>query len=217
MPLLAAEFWSITLRSIYVSGVAVCLSSLVGIPCGVWLGMNQQQPWARVAQTIIRTGMALPPVVVGLLLYLLLSRSGPLGALGWLFSPGAMILAQAVLCFPFVAGITMSAAGNLPAGLVSQVRSLGASPWQLRWAIVREARRGVVLAVVAAMGRSISEVGAVLMVGGNIQGHTRVLTTAIVVETSKGEFEFALLLGGALLLLALLLNAAILLLQGGRP
>ncbi len=217
MPLPTAEFWSIAVCSLFVSGSAVLLSSLVGIPCGVWLGMNPQAAWSRISQILLRTGMALPPVVIGLLLYLLLSRSGPLGGLGWLYTPWAMIVAQAVLCFPFVAGITLSAVAGVPPQLAAQVRSLGASDWQLRLAVLREARRGVILAVVAAAGRSISEVGAVLIVGGNIQGHTRVLTTAIVVETSKGEFEFALLLGGALLLAALSLNTIILLLQGSRP
>jgi len=162
------------------------------------------------------TGMALPPVVVGLVVYLLLSRSGPLGFLDWLFTPQAMILSQTVLALPLVTGITMGAVAAVPSDVLLQVRSLGASHRQARWAILREARPGVLLAIAAGFGRGISEVGAVLMVGGNIQGQTRVLTTAIVLETSKGRFAFALALGGWLLALSLLVNLAILRLHG-RP
>jgi tungstate transport system permease protein len=160
--------------------------------------------------------MALPPVVVGLVLYLLLSRSGPLAMLGWLFTPAAMITAQTILALPFVVGITMNSVAAIPRELASQLESLGASGTQVRWTILREARLGVLLAVAAAFGRSISEVGAVLIVGGNIEGHTRVLTTSIIMETSKGEFQFALALGGVLLCLALLVNFLILRLQGNR-
>jgi tungstate transport system permease protein len=165
---------------------------------------------------MIHTGMALPPVVVGLVLYLLLSRSGPLAFLGWLFTPKAMITAQTILALPFVIGITMSSVAAVPTELGAQIKSLGASDWQCRWTVLREARHGLLLAVAAAFGRSISEVGAVLIVGGNIAGDTRVLTTAIVLETSKGQFEFALALGAALLSVALLVNVFILRWQGNR-
>jgi tungstate transport system permease protein len=193
----------------------VLISSFVGIPCGVWLGLSQYRG-KRLLSAVIHTGMALPPVVVGLVLYILLSRSGPLAFLEWLFTPEAMIAAQTVLALPFVIGITMSSVAAVPTELPSQIRTLGASDWQCRWTILQEALPGVLLAVAAAFGRSISEVGAVLIVGGNIQGHTRVLTTAIVHETGKGNFEFALALGGALLLMALLVNLIIVRLQGGR-
>jgi tungstate transport system permease protein len=163
---------------------------------------------------VIHAGMGLPPVIVGLLIYMLLSRSGPLAFLGWLFTPQAMILAQTILAFPFVIGITMTSVAALPAELVLQVRTLGASSWQSRWTMLRESRQGVLLAVAAGFGRSISEVGAVLLVGGNIEGHTRVLTTAIILETNKGQFTFALALGAWLLVLALLANVLILRLQG---
>jgi tungstate transport system permease protein len=215
MPLFTADFWLIVWLSLGVSGTAVLISSLIGVPCGVWLGLSQY-PGRRFISAIIHTGMALPPVVVGLLLYLLLSRSGPLAFLGWLFTPAAMIAAQTILALPFVIGITMTSVAAVPAELESQIRSLGASDWQCRWTILREARHGVLLAVAAAFGRSISEVGAVLIVGGNIEGHTRVLTTAIILETSKGEFEFALALGAALLSVALLVNVVILRLQRKR-
>lgn len=202
-----AEFWSIVWLSVRVSGTAVLVGSLVGIPFGVVVGLSRPRG-KSILSALIHTGMALPPVVVGLVLYLLLSRSGPLAFFGWLFTPEAMILAQTILVLPFVVGITMNAVASVPAELPLQIRSLGASPWQCRWTVLREARQGIVLAVAAAFGRSISEVGAVLIVVGNVQGQTRVLTTAIVLETSKGQFEFALSLGGALLVLSLLVNVA---------
>jgi tungstate transport system permease protein len=210
------DLWPIFFLSIKVSGLAVLVSAVVGIPLGTWLGLSDSR-WRPVARALVYTGMALPPVVVGLVLYILLSRSGPLSALGWLFTPQAMVLAQVILSLPFVVGITMTSIAAVPRDLTTQLRSLGASDRQLRWTILREARPGVLLAVAAAFGRSISEVGAVLIVGGNILGHTRVLTTAIVLETSKGEFGFALALGAALLSMALIVNVAILRLHGGRP
>src|SRR5467141_3662294 len=175
MAFLDAELVSVVRLSLAVSGAALLVSAAIGVPLGAWLGLSQSRlkPLLSVA---VQTGMALPPVVVGLAIYLLLSRSGPLAFLGWLFTPKAMILAQVILALPWIVGITMSAVASTPAELLLQVRSLGASPWQARWTILRESRRGVLLAVAAAFGRSVSEVGAVLMVGGNIQGQTRVLT-----------------------------------------
>jgi tungstate transport system permease protein len=211
-----SEFWSILWLSLQVSGTAVLISSLVGIPLGAWLGLARSRttPIVRVA---VHTGMALPPVVVGLVLYILLSRSGPLAFLGWLFTPQAMIVAQVVLALPFVVGITMSSVAAVPRELLPQLRSLGATKRQVGWTMLHESRHGVLLAVAAAFGRSISEVGAVLIVGGNIEGHTRILTTAIVLETGMGKFGLALALGGALLTLALLVNVLILRLHGSRP
>ncbi len=211
----SSEFWSIVVLSLRVSGTAVVLSAALGIPLGTWLGLAPGR-FAYIFRWAVQVGMALPPVVVGLVLYLLLSRGGPLGELGWLFTPRAMIAAQALLAFPFVVGITASAMRSVPRGLADQLRGLGASPRQVRRTMIYEARHGLGLAVAAAFGRSISEVGAVLIVGGNIAGHTRVLTTAIVLETSQGRFSLALALGGALLLLAGAVNAGILLFQRGR-
>jgi tungstate transport system permease protein len=210
-----AGLWPIVWLSLRVSGTAVLIGAVIGIPLGAWLGLRRGR-WNWLLSAVVHTGMALPPVVVGLVLYILLSRSGPLGASGWLFTPRAMILAQTILALPFVVGITMSAVTAVPAELAQQVRGLGATDWQCRWAILREARGGVLLAVAAAFGRSISEVGAVLIVGGNIAGHTRVLTTAIVLETGKGDFEFALSLGAVLLALSLLVNIAIVRLHAVR-
>jgi tungstate transport system permease protein len=209
-----AELWPIVWLSLRVAVTAVVLSALAGVPLGAWLGQARFR--GRGALTaVVYTGMGLPPVVVGVVVYLLLSRSGPLAFLGWLFTPPAMILAQAVIALPLVAGLTLAAVAAVPPELSLQLRALGASRWQARRAILREARAGVLAAVAAGFGRVIAEVGAALMVGGNIQGHTRTLTTAIVLETGKGEFALALALAGWLLALALAVNAAILALHGG--
>lgn len=209
------ELWPIVWLSLQVSGIAVGLSSAIGVPLGTWLGLTHFRG-KHVVTALIHTCMALPPVVVGLLIYLMLSRSGPLAALGLLFTSHAMIVAQFILALPFVVGITMAAVAAVPSELAFQLRTLGASPWQARWSMLREARPGVVLAIATAFGRSMSEVGAVLLVGGNIEGHTRVLTTAIILETGKGQFAFALALGAVLLTIALVVNVLILRFQG-RP
>jgi tungstate transport system permease protein len=211
----SSDLWPIVGLTLRVSATAVLLSTLIGVPCGAWLGLTHSRLRGPLS-VLIYTGMGLPPVVVGLLVYLLLSRSGPLAFLEWLFTPSAMILAQVILALPLVTGITMSAVAAVPPDLFAQVRSLGASKWQTRRAVLREARLGVFLAIAVAFGRSISEVGAVMMVGGNIQHHTRVLTTAIVLETGNGRFGLALALGGWLLALALIVNTGIVRLQG-RP
>lgn len=203
------DLWPILALSLQVALCAVTLSVLIAAPLGAWFGLSAFRR-STCVRAVIYTGMALPPVVVGLVIYLLLSASGPLGALGWLFTPKAMIVAQTILGIPFVAGITMSAVAAVPEEIQFQVRALGASPLQARRAVLREARGGLFLAVATALGRSMSEVGAVWIVGGNIEGHTRVLTTAIVLETGKGNFAFALLLGGVLLAVALVLNLAVL-------
>jgi tungstate transport system permease protein len=212
---LGPETWSIAWLTLRVSGAALLLAALAGVPFGAWLGLARF-PGKRLVTALVWTGMGLPPVVVGLAVYLLLSRGGPLGGLGWLFTPEAMILAQAVIAAPLVAGVTAAAVAAVPAELAAQVRSLGAGPWQARRTVLREAAPGLLVALVAGFGRCVSEVGASLMVGGNIQDQTRVLTTAVVLETGKGEFALALALGGWLLALALLVNLAVIRLQG-RP
>jgi tungstate transport system permease protein len=204
--------------SLQVSGIALVISTVVGIPVGVLLGLTHFRG-KRLAVVLIYTGMAFPPVVVGLFVYLMLSRSGPLGGLNWawlpaLYTPGAMIVAQSIIAFPLVAGFTMAAVTGVDPALRLQVRALGASRWQTAWATLDEARVGVIAAVVAGFGGIISEVGAVMIVGGNIAGHTRVLTTAIVLETNKGNFDLAIALGLILLSIAFLTNFVILRLQG---
>jgi len=155
----------------------------------------------------------LPPVVVGLAVYLMLSRRGPLGNLDWLFTPAGMIVAQIIIAFPLVAGLTSAALEALDPDLPLQVRSLGANGRQEATAMLRQSRSGVIAALLAAFGGIISEVGAAMLVGGNIEGKTRVLSTAIVLETRQGNFGTALALGGILLLIAFVVNAALLRLQ----
>ena len=206
------ELWSVVALTLRVTATALLIAAAVGVPTGVWLGLARF-PCKRALTALVYTGMALPPVVTGLLVYILLSRSGPLATLEWLFTPNAMIMAQTVMALPLVAGLVMGAVAAVPTELVRQVRSLGATPWQVRWAVLREVRVGVLFALLVAFGRIISEVGAALMVGGNIQGQTRVLSTAIVLETGKGDFALALALGGWLVALALIVNLAAIRLQ----
>ena len=205
--------YEIILLSLRVTGLALLVSALIGIPAGAALGLSRLRARGFIT-ALLYTGMGLPPVVVGLFVYLMLSRSGPFGALGWLFTPSAMIVAQIIIAFPLVSGLTMAAVQGVDPALRVQVRSLGATRAQEVWAVLREARLGVVAAMVAAFGGIISEVGAVMLVGGNIEGKTRVLTTAIVLNTRTGEFSLALALGIILLALALIANVAMLRLQG---
>jgi tungstate transport system permease protein len=197
-----AELARITVLSVLVAGAGTFLAAMVGVPLGAWLALHPSRA-GRAMRLTARTLYGLPPVVVGLAVYLLLSRAGPLGDLGLLFTPEAMVLAQALLVLPLVVGLTMGAIEALDPALVETARSLGARGWMLVDTFLREAREGVASAVLVGFGRAISEVGAVLLVGGNILFHTRVLTTAIVQETEMGNFAFALALGGVLLVLAL--------------
>ncbi len=203
----------IVLLSLQVSGIALAFSAVIGIPLGSWLGLTRFAG-RRLIIALLYTGMGFPPVVVGLFVYLMLSRSGPLGLLGWLFTPTAMILAQIVIAFPLVAGFTMAAVMGVNPHLRQQVISLGATPWQATRTILNEAKVGVIVSIVAGFGGIISEVGAVMMVGGNIEGHTRVLTTAILLETRMGAFDLAIALGMILLGIAFVVNVAMLRLQG---
>lgn len=207
-----ASLLEIIQLSLIVSSFALLLAALLGIPVGAWLGLRRfrGQRWLT---AFIYTGMGFPPVVIGLVVYLLLSRQGVLGDLAWLFTPPAMILAQTILAFPLVAGVTMTAVQGVEADLRVQLRSLGATEWQTVTTILWEARQGVIVGLVAGFGAAISEVGAVMLVGGNIEGRTRVLTTAIVLETRQGNFDFALALGLVLLLLAFATNGLAVYLQ----
>ena len=203
----------IVLLSLEVSGVALIFATIVGIPLGSFLGLTRFMG-RRLVIALIYTGMGFPPVVVGLFVYLFLSRSGPLGPLGWLFTPQAMVLAQIIIAFPLVAGFTMAAVMGVNPNLRRQVLSLGATDWQATWAILKEAKVGVVISIIAGMGSIISEVGAVMIVGGNIEGSTRVLTTAIVLEVRQGVYDLAIALGIILLLIGFIINFAMLQLQG---
>jgi tungstate transport system permease protein len=208
----------IVILSLQVSGTALFFSTLIGIPLGALLGMSRFSG-RRLVIALLYTGMGFPPVVIGLFVYLMLSRNGPLGQLNWpivpaLFTPGAMVLAQSIISFPLVSGFTMAAVMGVSPQLRQQVQALGATRWQTALTVLSEARVGVVVSVIAGFGSIISEVGAVMMVGGNIEGRTRVLTTAIVLETRKGNFDLAMALGVVLLGLSFLTNLAMLRLQG---
>ena len=207
------ELLGIIFLSLRVTGLALLISTLTGVPLGAALGLARLRGQGLIT-ALLYTGMGLPPVVVGLFVYLMLSRSGPFGMLGWLFTPNAMIAAQTIISFPMVTGLTMTAVRSVDPALRVQVRSLGATRVQEAWSVLAEARIGVVTAIVAAFGSIVSEVGAVMLVGGNIAGKTRVLTTAIVLETRQGEFAFAIALGVILLALAFTANLALLRLQG---
>jgi len=195
------EIWEITCRTVAVSGSATALSVLVGLPLGFMLAMRPFRARPLVVSWA-NAGMGLPPVVVGLWVSLMLWRYGPLGRLGLLYTPVAMVLAQAVIATPLVAALSMAGLQQLGERVKLQIMALGASPVQAVWLMVREARYSLLAAVMAGFGAVVSEVGASMMVGGNIRGHTRVLTTATVLEVSKGNFEVAIALSFILLVLA---------------
>ncbi len=178
---------------------------VVGVPLGVWLGIRRFLGRGLLV-TLVNTGMGLPPVVVGLFVFLLLARSGPLGSFELLYTPTAMVIAQVIIATPLVIGVTLAAIQGLDERLRLQILSLGASPLQYFWKLVIEARLSLLAALAAGFGSIISEVGAVMMVGGNLRGETRVMTTAIVLETRQGDFSMAIALSLILLLLALLIN-----------
>ena len=199
------EVWRVTALSLQVSLTATALSLLVGVPVGTWLALARF-PGRRLLLGLVNTGMGMPPVVAGLLITMLLWRSGPLAELRLLYTPTAIVIAQFVLAAPIVTGLTAAAMQQLNPRLRLQILALGATRWQLLGLLVRETRLPLLAAVMAGFGAVISEVGAAMMVGGNIPGQTRVLTTATVLETSKGNFDLALALGLLLLILIYAVN-----------
>ena len=194
--------------SLRLSGLATLLSLALGIPAGALLGLSRF-PGRNVVLGVVNSGMGLPPVVVGLVVSILLWRSGPLGFLELLYTPSAVVLAQLILAFPVVAGLTSAALQQLDPRLRQQLAGLGASPLQVLWWLMHEARFSILAAVMAGFGAVISEVGASMMVGGNILHYTRVLTTATVLETTKGNFDVAIALGVVLLTLTFTITMAI--------
>ena len=198
----------VTLLSLVVSGLATAISLAIGLPLGTWLALARFRS-RGLALSLVNTGMALPPVVVGLFVAMLLWRSGPLGGLSLMYTPGAMVIAEVIIATPVMLGLTVAALGQLDPRLRLQLLGLGASRWQATWWLWREARLPLLAALMAAFGAVISEVGAAMMVGGNIRHETRVLTTSIVLETGKGEFGAAIALGVVLLALAFLVNAVL--------
>ena len=207
------ELYSVIFLSLEVSGLAVAIAALLGVPMGALIALRRF-PGRGVAITALNTLMGLPPVVAGLAVYLFLSRSGPLGFLGLLYSPGAMVIAQAVIALPIVAALTWSSVASVGPGIRETALTLGATPLMVDWRVVAEARLSVLSAVIAGFGRATAEVGAVLMVGGNIAGYTRVMTTTIAMETGKGSFELAIALGVVLLLVSFVVNVLLGMAQG---
>ena len=202
------EVIGITWLSLKVSGIATFISLLIGVSVGTLVALTQF-PGRRIVVSLINTGMGLPPVVVGLFVTIFLWRNGPLGFLEILYTTTAIIMAQTVIATPIVMGISLAAIQQLPANLRLQILALGATRLQMVWILVKEARLPLLAAIMAGFGGVISEVGASIMVGGNIKGYTRVLTTATVMETSKGNFDIAMALGIILLLLAFFINAVL--------
>lgn len=198
----------VTKLSLAVSGFATMLAAAVGVPIGAALALNRFRGRALIA-AIVHTGMGMPPVVVGLGLTILLWRSGPLGALELIYTPMAMVVAQFIVAAPLAAGLTRAALLQRDADLLAALRADGASEWTVGYELIRASSGQVWVAVAAAFGRAISEVGASLMVGGNILNATRVLTTAIALETSKGDFARALALGMILLVCSFAVNLAL--------
>jgi tungstate transport system permease protein len=198
--------WSIIALSMRVSFCAVLLAAIVGLPLAGWLAVSRF--WGRQSVvTVLNALMGLPPVVVGLVVYLLLSRAGPLGSWGLLFTPTAMIMAQTVLIIPIVAGLGRQVMEDAWGEYEEQLRSLGVTNFQALWTLIWDTRFALITVVLAGLGRACAEVGAVMIVGGNIDGVTRVMTTAIAMETSKGDLPLALGLGLVLIVLVLSVNA----------
>jgi tungstate transport system permease protein len=206
------QVMEITLLSLRVSGIATLISLVLGLPFGTWLA-GKDFRGRNLLLGLVNTGMALPPVVVGLVVSIFLWRSGPFGQLHLIYTPTAIIIAQVIIAAPVVAGLTVSALQQLDPSLRLQLLGLGASSWQTTRVLWREARLPLLAAVMAGFGSVISEVGASMMVGGNILNYTRVLTTAIVLDTNMGEFGHALALGIILLVLAYLINLGLTRLQ----
>jgi len=199
------ELLKIIFLSLKVSGFALIISTVIGLSLSTLLSFKKI-PLRGLIISLMNTFMGLPPVVVGLFVYLILSRSGPLGFMGLLYTPSAMVTAQTILAFPIVASLCHSAIISVDPIIRQSAMTLGATPLQMTVTIMREARYGIMSGIIAALGRVMAEVGAILIVGGNIAGYTRVMTTTIALETDKGNFELALALGIILLTLSLIIN-----------
>jgi tungstate transport system permease protein len=206
------EVLRITLLSLAISGSATAISLVLGISIGTGVALGSF-PGKKIVVSLVNTGMGLPPVVVGLFVSIFLWRNGPLGFLGLLYTPAAMVVAQAIIATPIVMGVTIGAMQSLPPALRVQIRALGATRAQMVWMLMKEARLPLMAGVMAGFGGVISEIGASIMVGGNIRGYTRVLTTATVMETGRGNFDVAIALSVVLLLLSLGVNYSLTLIQ----
>ncbi|WP_174728501.1 ABC transporter permease [Mesobacillus harenae] len=206
------EIWEITLRTLKVSFTAIFISMMIGIPAGIFLGLSRF-PGRRILLVLINIGMGLPPVVAGLWITILLWRSGPLGDLALLFTPTAIILAQVIVSLPIVTGLTSTAFQQLDEKLLLQIKALGATKIQFFIILMKETKLAIFAAIIAGFGRVMAEVGAAMMVGGNIRGETRILTTSIVMEVSKGNFDVALALSFILMGIAFIITFTLTFLQ----
>ena len=210
------EIIEITLRTLAISASATALALLVGIPLGTVLALRRF--WGRgLIVAAVNTGMGMPPVVIGLLVALFLWRTGPLGNLNLIYTPTAMVVAQLLLSLPLVVGFSLASIQSVNPRLIGQMWAMGANRWQVLWLLIRETRLGLLAAVMAGFGAAISEVGASMQVGGNLAGETRVLTTATVLETGRGNFEVAIALSLVLVVLAFLVNLVLTAVQQRRP
>jgi tungstate transport system permease protein len=206
------EIWGTTARTLVFSGSATALAAVAAIPFGIWIAVGRV-PARRLFVAGLYAGMGMPTVLVGLVLTMLLWREGPLGRFGLLFTPPAVVLGQIAIAFPMVAGLSHAAVSGLERRVVVQVRALGANDWQAAWLLAIEARRGILVALLAGFGHALSEVGAAMMLGGNLAGETRVLTTATVLAARMGRFDLAIGLGALLFAIALLVNGGAVALQ----
>lgn len=210
------EVSAILKLSLYVSMLATFIAVCIGLPLGSIIAIKKF-PFKKIIIALINTGMGMPPVVVGLFVVLLLSRNGPLGFIQWLYTPTGMVLAQVIIATPIITGLSLAAVQSVEPGFYQQILALGATTRQSICILVREIRLSILAAVIAGFGSIISEVGAVMMVGGNIKGQTRVLTTATVLETHMGNFEVAIALGLILLTMSFIVNLALTFIQQGKP
>lgn len=206
------EILEITLLTLRVSITAVLISTLIGLPAGMLLGLARF-PGRKIILALINIGMGLPPVVAGLWITLFLWRSGPLGEFAWLYTPTAIIMAQILVSLPIVTALTSTAFQQINPKMILQVKALGATRLQLYWILMKEVKLAILAAIIAGFGRVIAEVGAAMMVGGNISGETRILTTSIVMEVSKGNFDVALALSFILMTLAFIITFCLTYLQ----
>ncbi len=207
------ELYYIVYVSLYVSFLSTLIASVMGVPLGFAIAVREFRG-KRAVITVLNTLLALPTVVIGLLVYAFLSRRGILGDLGMLYTPWAIVVGQVILILPWVATFTLSAVSRVDSRYRNTARTLGAGIWQTSLAIAREARFGILAAVIAAFGRVIAEIGIAMMLGGNIKGFTRTMTTAMALEHNKGEFVLAVALGVVLLTVSLLMNIFLQLVQG---
>lgn len=208
------DLLQIVFLSLRVSITAIILATIIGVPLGALLGLKEEKK-TRFLNKIIFTFMGMPPVVAGLIIYLILSRQGPLGVLGILYTPTAMVIAQVFLASPLVTGLTMVGIRSKGSDVAETARSLGAGSSLVSWTVIKESRFAIFGAIITGFSRVVAEVGAVMIVGGNIEGRTRVMTTAIVLESRKGNFELAIGLGLILLLISFLVNSILYSIQKG--